>query len=559
MNGASGPTGQTPVTGLGRRGFLGAAAALTGTALTAGPAAASARTPSAAGAGASAAAPVAAAADTSLPPNAVSLVPVSKGAVTAAVARLDKVIKDLMGRTGVPGVAAAVVHDGKVVFSAAYGVRDLTTKAPTTIDTVFQLASVSKPLAATAVARGVHEKKLQWTDTIASHLPWFTLQDPYVGSHVTVQDMLAHRSGLPHAAGDLLEDLGYPRDVILERLRLEPLTPLRTIHNYTNFGYTSGGEAAACAAGMTWEDFADAMLFRPLGMSTASYRHSDFVSRPDRSAMHVRVDGVWQQKYTRNADPEAPAGGASASIVDLTKWLMLQLAEGTWNGSSFIDPEVLRVMRSPAILAAPPRPAIARSSFYGQGLDISDDGAGRVRWSHSGGFFQGAATQVLMLPSVNLGIVTLTNGMPVGLPESIGASFLDLVEASSIQRDWLAGYGGLFAASMTNTSKLAGKMPPANPTPAKPNAFYVGTYDNAYYGSIRVVDQGGTLHVLIGPHPEDYPLTHWDGNEFSFFPTGENALGITAADFTANAAGTHAAAVVLEYYNDSGLGTFTLH
>jgi CubicO group peptidase (beta-lactamase class C family) len=409
------------------------------------------------------------------------------------------------------------------------------------------------------VARGVHEKKLQWTDTIASHLPGFTLQDPYVGSHVTVQDMLAHRSGLPHAAGDLLEDLGYSRDVILDRLRLEPLTPFRTIHNYSNFGYTSGSEAAARAAGMSWEDFADVMLFHPLGMSTASYRHADFVSRPNRSAMHVRVDGVWQQKYARNADPEAPAGGASASIVDLAKWLMLQLAEGAWNGAAFIDPEVLRVMRSPAILAAPPRPAISRSSFYGQGLDISDDGAGRVRWSHSGGFFQGAATQVLMLPSVGLGIVTLTNGMPVGLPESIGASFLDLVEASTIQRDWLAGYGGLFAASMTNPSKLAGKTPPANPTPAKPNAFYVGTYDNAYYGSIQVVDHVGTLHLLIGPHPDDFPLTHWDGNEFSFFPTGENALGITAADFTPNAAGTHAASVVLEYYNDNGLGTFTLH
>ncbi len=553
MRDRSEPAEAKAANGLGRRGFLGAAAALTGTALTASSAYA------AAPAAAQAASPAAAAADPTLPPNAVSLVPISKGAVTAAVVRLDKVVKDLIGRTGVPGVAVAVVHDGQVVFSRPYGVRDITTKAPVTVDTVFQLASVSKPLAATAVARGVHLEKLKWTDTIASHLPGFTLQDPYVGSHVTIEDMLAHRSGLPHAAGDLLEDLGYPRDVILERLRLESLTPMRTIYNYANFGYTSGGAAAARAAGMSWEDFADAMLFRPLGMATASYRYADFVSRPNRSAMHVRVDGVWQQRFTRNADPEAPAGGGSASVVDLTKWMMLQLAEGVWNGSPFIDPDVLRVMRTPAIVLSPPKPAIGRSSFSGQGLDISDDAAARVRWSHSGAFFQGAATQVLMLPSAGLGIVTLTNGMPVGLPEAIGASFLDLVEAFSIQRDWLAGYGGLFAASMTNTSKLAGKTPPANPTPAKPNAFYVGTYDNAYYGSIRVVDQGGSLHLLIGPHPNDYPLTHWDGNEFSFFPTGENALGITAADFTPNGAGTHAARVVLEYYDADGLGTFTLH
>lgn len=553
-------TGPSQPSGLGRRGFIGAAAALTGTALTARPAWAAAGAPATPpGTGPAGVAQLGAAppADSSLPPNAVSLVPISKGAVTAAVARLDKVIRDVMSRSGVPGLATAVVHDGKVVFSKAYGVRDLTTKAPTTVETVFQLASLSKPLAATAVAGAVRHGKLDWADPIVKYLPWFTLADPYVGSHLTVEDMLSHRSGLPGAAGDLLEDLGYLQAYILEKLRLEPLNPMRTIYNYANFGFTTGGVAAATAAGMGWADFADAMLFSPLGMRTASYRHADFVNRPNRSAMHVRIDGVWQQKYSRNADQEAPAGGASASVIDLAEWLQFQLADG--GNGEVVDSANLAVMHRPAILMAPPSLPSARSSFYGQGLDIGDDGAGRVRWNHSGAFFQGASTQIYMLPSAGLGIVTLTNGMPVGAPEAVGASFFDLVEASKIQRDWLAGYGMLFAADMANHSKLADKQPPAHPTPAKPNAFYVGTYDNAFYGSIRIVEAGGTLHLLIGPNPNDYPLTHWDGNEFSFFPTGENAVGITAADFTANASGTHAASVVLEYYDDDGLGTFVLH
>lgn len=554
--------GDRPSSGVGRRGFLGGAAVLTGAALTSLPAgtASAAAAPAAPAAPVTSAAPMSAVApDSSAPPNAVSLVPIRAGFVTTAVLRLDGVIKDLLKRTGVPGLAAAVVHDGKVVFTKAYGVRDLTTNQPTTVDTVFQLASVSKPLAGSVVARVVGQRACDWSDPIQKHLPGFDLSDRYVGSHVTIEDMLAHRSGLPGAAGDLLEDLGYDRDYILDHLRLEPLAPIRTRYAYSNFGFTSGAVAAAAATGKEWADLAETELFAPLGMTASSYRHADFAARPNRSAMHVRVDGVWKQAYARNADPEAPAGGGSSSVVDLARWLQLELANGVWNGQPFIDPVALARTHQPAITMGPVPPEFpyARSSFYAQGFDVNDDGAGRVRWSHSGAFFQGASTQVLMLPSANLGIVTLTNGMPIGLPESVGASFLDLVETGIVQRDWLAGYGALFAALMANTSSLAGKTPPTNPTPAHPDAFYVGTYQNAFYGPIAIESAGGSLHLRIGPVPRDYPLTHWDGDVFAYEPTGENAVGITSARFHPNDAGTQAGSVTLEYYDADGLGTFT--
>jgi hypothetical protein len=163
-----------------------------------------------------------------------------------------------------------------------------------------------------------------------------------------------------------------------------------------------------------------------------------------------------------------------------------------------------------------------------------------------------------MLPSANLGIVVLTNGMPIGVPESIGAYFLDYVEAGKITRDWLTGYGERFARLMKNTSVLAPPAtPPANPTPAKPNDFYTGTYANAFYGPVTIDVSGSQLHLHIGPGGKnDYALTHWDGNVFSFFPTGENALGITAATFAPNT-GNRATSLTLEYYNAEGLGVFT--
>jgi CubicO group peptidase (beta-lactamase class C family) len=274
--------------------------------------------------------------------------------------------------------------------------------------------------------------------------------------------------------------------------------------------------------------------------------------------MHVRDDtGEWVQRFFRNPDPEAPAGGATASVRDMANWLQMELANGVWNGKPFIDAAALARTHQPAILLAPPKPAFARSSFYGLGWDIGVDAAGLVRWSHSGAFFQGASTQVLMVPALDLGIVVLTNGMPIGVPESISAYFLDQVEAGKATRDWLTGYGAIFADSMVNRSALAGKTPPANPTPAKALPFYTGTYQNAFYGPVTVDVAGGSLHLHIGPDGKnDYPMTHWDGNVFSFFPTGENALGITAATF-APATGSQATSLTLEYYNAEGLGVFT--
>lgn len=372
-----------------------------------------------------------------------------------------------------------------------------------------------------------------------------------------VEDMLSHRSGLPGAAGDLLEDLAYDQGHILNRLRLEPLTPLRTQYAYANFGYTTAGVAAAIAAGQSWPDFADANLFRPLGMTQASYRHSDFVNRPNHTAMHVRVDGTWKQLYARNPDPQAPAGGATASIVDMAAWLRMELADGQWAGKPFIDWAAIRYTHRPASLQGAPQIPSARSSFHGLGMSVFDDAAGRVRWNHSGAFFQGAATHVVMLPSANLGIVVLTNGMPIGVPEAIGADFLDYVEAGKPTRDWLDAYGQLLGALMTNTRALAGKTPPPNPAPAKANSYYQGTYHNAFYGDITIDPRPDGLHLLIGPNQKnDYPFTHWESDVFAFYPTGENALGITAATFTAGL-GNQAGSVTLEYYDGDGLGVFS--
>ena len=154
----------------------------------------------------------------------------------------------------------------------------------------------------------------------------------------------------------------------------------------------------------------------------------------------------------------------------------------------------------------------SRASFYGLGLGVSTDEAGRVRLSHSGGFASGAATTILMLPSENLGIAVLTNGMPIGVPETIAAGFFDLAEFGQLQRDWFAAYSKLFAALYVNPSELMGKTRPANPRPARSETAYTGTYVNRFYGPASVEAKNGRLVMVLGPRHTAFPLTHWDGD-----------------------------------------------
>jgi CubicO group peptidase (beta-lactamase class C family) len=480
--------------------------------------------------------------------------------VDHAVASVDGLVTDAMDRTGVPGVAVAVVHQDQVVYSKGFGVREVGMPELVDPDTVFQLASVSKPLASTVVAGLVGQGVVEWDDPVRRYDPSFALNDPYVTEHATFADLMSHRSGLHTGAGDLLEDLGFDRDYILSHLDQQPLDPFRSSYNYSNFGYTAGVEAAAVATGTAWEDLAEQVLFDRLGMTETSYRHEDFEAAANKAVIHVPTgDGTWEARYTRNADAEAPAGGASSSVRDLAQWLRLQLGNGVYDGTQVIDPDALGITHVPHSVSSPPATPEARTGFYGLGWNVSYDDRGRVQIGHSGAFNLGAATSVLMLPGEELGIVALTNGHPEGIPEAITAGFFDVANHGAPTVDWLTFTSGIFAQiEQADAPETDWTQPPAAPAPARSLDAYAGTYANPYYGPLTVAADGAALTMSMGPpeQPTTFPLTHYAGDTFTFESIGENGNGLGGAIFTVDPAGT-ATSVRLDFYDQEGLGTFT--
>jgi CubicO group peptidase (beta-lactamase class C family) len=486
-----------------------------------------------------------------VPPPLVPAMPLPDNAVDMAVAKLDGIVDDLMKKSGIPGMAVAVVHGGKTVYAKGFGVKDVRNGDKIDPDTVFQLASVSKPLSATVVAHQVGTNAIGWDTPIVSKLPWFALSDPAVTPMVSVGDMFSHRSGLPDHAGDLLEDLGYDRRYVLDRLRQLPLDPFRISYAYTNFGLTAGAEAVAVSAGKSWEDLADEVLFRPLGMASTSYRFADYAARPDRAVGHIHVGGRYEPLYIRDADPEAPAGGASSSVNDMTRWLIMVLANGSHEGKQIVDPKALLQAVTPQIVSSPATEPAMRSGFYGYGFNVSSTSGARMELSHSGAFELGSGTNVVILPSADVAIVALTNATPAGVPEALTAEFADLVQFGEVREDWYKLYSDIFNQMEQPTGSLVGRQPPADPAPAAPLTSYVGTYNNDYWGPARITEKEGKLHLAIGTKL-DVPLDHWDGNVFTFSFVTENAPPgtISTATFDGDK-------LTLEYYDTFDKGTFT--
>jgi CubicO group peptidase (beta-lactamase class C family) len=444
--------------------------------------------------------------------------------IDAAIHDIDGVVRRVQRRSAVPGIGVAIVDRGKVVVARGYGTTNTRHGRRVDADTAFEVASLSKPIGATVVARVADRKQVAWTDPIVAHLPGFRLADPYVTAHVSIEDMYAHRSGLPDHAGDLLEDLGFDRATVLQRLRLVPLAAFRAEYAYTNFGIVAAAEAVAAATRTRWEDLSRRLIYRPLAMDHTSSRYADFVADPNRALPHVRVGRRWVARSTRDADAQTAASGVSSSARDMGRWLAMLSDDGVWRGRHILSTAAMANLRAPRVITGAPTTPQARPDQYSLGFDVRVDATGRLRMGHSGASALGVGTTFALSPATGLGIVVLTNAAPVGVAESIASEFMDRALIGHPTRDWYRAYRTVFAR-LAGPSGSLGSTPPGDPQPALPSGAYVGTYANAFYGPLHVVVRDGGLVMQLGPAPQEFPLRHWTGNTFAYRTRGEHASG----------------------------------
>lgn len=481
--------------------------------------------------------------------------PVSRAAVDNAVDQLDGIVAQAMEQTGVPGVSVAVVHGDDVVTTRGYGVRSTESSESVDPDTIFQIASMSKPISGLAAAGMVESGGADWDDPVRKKNPTFALKDPWVSNHVTYGDLFSMRAGLPGMGGNLLEQIGYDREQIIAKLRLLNLNPFRDSYEYSNFSPTAGGSLMANTLGLTWEQAAQRELLDPAGMSSTSYNHQAFVDAKNKAPLHVEIDGQWKPAFERNPNPQAPAGGVSSNVNDLATWARIVLANGKLGDQVIVDEEQFARLVTPWSRLGLPNPMTQLSNSYGLGMNVGADAFGNARWNHSGAFSNGAATTAVFMPAKQIGIVVLTNAAPVGASEGISDAFLDVVLTGEQTTDWISEWQqrmkGVYGEAETIPT------PSGSPTPAENLAAYVGTYRNKYVGNFMIRRNGANGLVMIqGPDRVRFPLKHLDGNKFTYAQAPELPDFQSVVTFDVGS-GSRARAMNVSAYDEVGWGDLT--
>jgi CubicO group peptidase (beta-lactamase class C family) len=412
----------------------------------------------------------------------------------------DALVARAMKAFDVPGMAIAVVKDGKVVLAKGYGVRRLGEPAPVDAQTLFGIASNTKAFTATALGLLVEEGKIEWDAPVARYLPWFQMWDPYVTREISVRDLLVHRSGLGLGAGDLLlwPESTYTRNEIVRRLRFIPLArSFRSAYAYDNMLYIAAGEVIEAVGGEPWEDFVAGRILKKAGMASSRPRHSADTAGMNVAIPHAPLEtGITPQPIDEN-DNMNPAGGILSCAEDMAKWMLVHLDEGRLpDGTRLFSDRTGRELTSlvtPIAVTLPPAELLAqRMNFRGYALGFNvNDFRGRKLVSHTGGL-TGYVSRLALVPELELGIVVLTNQESGEAYNSVIYAVLDHA-MGAVPTDWVDAYLKVRDRARASTAEATQKAEAKRDAAAKPSLAlpdYAGTYEDAWYGPIGIALEG---------------------------------------------------------------------
>jgi len=331
----------------------------------------------------------------------------------------------------IPGLAVAIVQNGRVLSARGYGVTDSRNGQPVDAHTVFRLASLSKSFAGTMTGILVNDGVLRWDSRLVDYLPDFRLSQPAAAQQVTITDLLSHRVGLTHNAYDRDIEANVEFHTLTRKLATAPLKCAPgQCYAYQNVAFSLVGDVVFAATGQFFSEAVARRIFKPLGMHDASYGLEGIQASARWARPHVRGGGGWvpltpKPTYYR----VAPAAGVNASISDMAQWLLAQ----TGHRPDVLPAPLLATLHAP-VIATPSelrgsawRRSRLNSASYGLGWRVYNY-AGHDVVFH-GGAVQGYRGAMALLPDRDLGIVILWNSesaMPSGLLPTVLDSALGI-------------------------------------------------------------------------------------------------------------------------------------
>jgi CubicO group peptidase (beta-lactamase class C family) len=453
--------------------------------------------------------------------------PAAVDAAQPALSDLDSYARTAMAQWKAPGLAIAVVKDGRVVIARGYGVRELGKPDRVNADTLFDIGSNTKAFTAAALGTLVSTGKLRWDDPVVRYVPAFRLESPYVTREMTLRDLLSHRTGYcdPFPMWYFSDDTTAN---IISRLQFQkPGYGFRAHFCYNNTMYMVAGQFVPALTGESWNDYIASHLFAPLGMTRTVSTAAAVAAASDVATPHGEVDGrvaVIKPYWANNMDVFAAVGGINSSVNDMSHWLMMLLAHGSYHGKEVLDPAVIQAMETPQALIQEDSELAgwlrtqtpdARFYTYGLGFFLEDFGGHELVW-HAGDI-DGMASALALVPDEHLAVVALSNMNGSRAPEGVVFHVLQTYLGLP-QRDVSAAMHGYIekgkAESAASDKKLAAARAPGSKPPPLPLSAYAGSYSDPFYGAAQVREESGHLVLRLGNPMFVGDLQHWNDNTF---------------------------------------------
>jgi len=446
---------------------------------------------------------------------------------TGQHADYDRLVDAVVARYHLPGIAVGVIEHGKVTYMR--GVGELAdTGRPIDSDTLFKIASNSKAMTATVLARLVQQGKLRWDDPVRKYLPGFAMYDPWVTRNMQVGDLLVHHSGLPEGGGDLMlwpqPNQFTPQDIIAGLKYIKPAYSFRAGYAYDNLLYVVAGEVAAAAGGAPYAQLLRREVFDPLGMTRCRIGswNRDAVGnvaqphgRRDGRNVVIDADGAIIHPTTMDA-----AGGIRCSLHDMLTWARNWLAP-TPQQLQWLAPAQRQKEWAPYT----PMPISARRRAwdgtrfyaYGYGWRIADVD-GELTVSHTG-TLSGMYSAMTLLPDRDSGFVFLINAEAEDARTVLNEVLLKHFTVPGKARS-VASYADELARD--ENMRHASRVPDTSsrkPAAASDLGSNLGVWRDPWFGEVSICARDHTVRFASARSPMlagqvmrvgDRYLVHWN-------------------------------------------------
>jgi CubicO group peptidase (beta-lactamase class C family) len=321
-------------------------------------------------------------------------------ALSAAAAQdrfteIERVAAEGHKQSGAPGLSVALVVDDRIVWSKGFGLADVENEVPARPNTVYRIASISKPIAATAVMQLVERGRVNLDDTVQKYVPAFPVKGEQT---MTVRHLMTHTSGIRHYREGEMESRDAYR-TIADALRIFKDDPLLfepgTKYSYSTYAYNLLAGVVESASGLSYEQYLNQHVWGPAGMTATYFDYPDVII-PRRARQYVKGGGEVRNAPYADLSIKWAGGGVLSTAEDLARF-HIALDQG-----KLLKAETLKQ------IYAPHRLKDASETTYALGWMVSKDDRGRAWVAHSGGA-TGGTTYLLRDPARKLAVAILCN------------------------------------------------------------------------------------------------------------------------------------------------------